>query len=150
MTALLTEHGLLSLFLLSFCASTLLPLGSEWLLVALLLQQADPYATVAVASLGNSLGAVTSYLIGYGGSRWLSEKLLRIDPRRQRRAQEWFARYGRFSLLFSWLPLVGDPLCLAAGTLRHHFGSFFLLVAAGKSARYTVVAVLTLSGRALF
>ena len=149
MPALLTEHGLLSLFLLSVCASTLLPLGSEWLLVALLLDGIDPVATVLLASLGNSLGAVTSYLIGYGGSRWLSEKLLRVTPEQQRKAHNWFDRYGRWSLLLSWLPLIGDPLCLVAGSLRHRFVSFILLVGVGKTARYAVLAALTLAGRNL-
>ncbi len=146
MPELLTEHGLLSLFLLSFCASTLIPLGSEWLLVALLLGGSNPLLTVVVASAGNSLGAITSYLIGIGGSRWLIEKILRINQQQQLRAQNWFNRYGSWALLFSWLPLVGDPLCLVAGTLRHSFGRFILLVAIGKTTRYSLVAILTLTG----
>lgn len=149
MPELLTEHGLLSLFLLSFCASTLIPLGSEWLLITLLLSGSQPLAVVAVASLGNSLGAVTSYLIGLGGSRWLIEKFLRIDEQQQQRAQNWFSRYGSWALLFSWLPIVGDPLCLVAGILRHRFATFILLVATGKIARYTIVAALTLTGQTL-
>ncbi len=150
MPDILTEHGLLSLFLLSLCASTLLPLGSEWLLVALVLQKVDPLAAVAVASFGNSLGAVSSYLIGRLGSRWLSEKLLRIDADRHRRARAWFSRYGRWSLLLSWVPLVGDPLCLVAGSLKHRFGEFILLVGVGKTARYAAVTGLTLAGRSLY
>ncbi len=149
MPELLTEHGLLSLFLLSLCASTLIPLGSEWLLVTLLLGGSDPLTAVAVASLGNSLGAVTSYLIGLGGSRWLIEKLLRINPQQQQRAQGWFTRYGSWALLFSWLPIIGDPLCLVAGILRHRFGKFILLVGIGKTARYSIVAALTLTGSGL-
>lgn len=149
MPEILTQHGLLSLFLLSFCASTLLPLGSEWLLVALLLEGHFPLTTVLIASLGNSLGAVTSYLIGRGGSRWLIEKLLRIDNRAQQKAKRWFKIYGHWALLFSWLPLVGDPLCLVAGSLKHRFDSFILLVTLGKTARYSLVAFLTLTGRQL-
>lgn len=146
MPELFTEYGLLSLFLLSLCASTLIPLGSEWLLVTLLLGGSDPLAAVAVASLGNSLGAITSYLIGVGGSRWLIEKLLRINQQQQQRAQNWFSHYGSWALLFSWLPLVGDPLCLVAGMLRHKFGRFILLVGIGKTARYSLVAALTMTG----
>ncbi len=149
MPEILTQHGLLSLFLLSLCASTLIPLGSEWLLVTLLLGGSDPLSAVGVASLGNSLGAVTSYLIGLGGSRWLIEKLLRIGLQQQQRAQNWFAHYGSWALLFSWLPIVGDPLCLVAGMLRHRFGNFILLVAIGKTARYTLVATLALTGQTL-
>ena len=149
MPELLTDHGLLSLFLLSLCASTLIPLGSEWLLVTLLLGGQDPLITVAIASLGNSLGAVTSYLIGLRGSRWLIENLLRINPQQQQRAKNWFERYGSWALLFSWLPIVGDPLCLVAGILRHRFGKFILLVGIGKTARYSLVALLTLTGNSL-
>jgi membrane protein YqaA with SNARE-associated domain len=149
MPDILTQHGLLSLFLLSFCASTLLPLGSEWLLVILLLDGGEPLTAIAVASLGNSLGAVTSYLIGLSSGRWLRQNLLRINQKQQQRAGAWFARYGSWALLFSWLPLVGDPLCLVAGMLRHKFLGFILLVAAGKTARYALVATLTLTGHAL-
>jgi len=149
MPELLTEHGLLSLFLLSLCASTLIPLGSEWLLVTLLIGGNEPLPAVAVASLGNSLGAITSYLIGIGGSHWLIEKLLRINSQQQQRAQNWFSRYGGWALLFSWLPIIGDPLCLVAGMLRHRFFNFITLVAVGKTARYSIVAVLTLTGQSL-
>lgn len=149
MLEILTDHGLLALFLLSFCAATLLPLGSEWLLVTLLLRGSDPVTTVTIASLGNSLGAVTSYLIGLGGSFWLMDKLLRINPQQQQRAHRWFSRYGSWSLFFSWLPIVGDPLCLVAGILRYRFGKFILLVGVGKTARYSLVAALTLTGGSL-
>ncbi|MCK4503521.1 MAG: DedA family protein, partial [Desulfuromonadales bacterium] len=67
MLEFLTEYGLVSLFLVSFCASTLLPLGSEWLLIAVLLQGVNPAAAVGIATLGNSLGSATNYLIGYYG-----------------------------------------------------------------------------------
>ena len=144
MPELLTSYGLLSLFLLSFCASTLLPLGSEWLLVALLLDGSNPVNVVLVATLGNSLGAATSYLIGRWGSGWLIEKLLRIDQSRQQRAEAWFRRYGSWALLLSWLPVVGDPLCLVSGMLKTHPLRFGLLVSCGKGLRYLTVALLTL------
>lgn len=146
MPELLTEYGLLSLFLLSFCASTLLPLGSEWLLVALLLNGDSPTVTVAVATLGNSLGALTSYLIGRIGSDWLISRLLRIDKYRQQQAEHWFNRYGSWALLFSWLPLLGDPLCLVSGSLKTPLLRFSILVTSGKFLRYSGVAVVTLQG----
>lgn len=148
MPELLTEYGLLSLFLLSFCASTLLPLGSEWLLVALLLDGAAPVSVVLVATLGNSLGALTSYLIGRFGVDWLNEKLLRIDRDKQARAEYWFNRYGSWALLMSWLPVVGDPLCLVSGFLKTPLLRFGLLVTTGKGLRYIAVAFLTLQGMA--
>jgi len=140
------NYGLWSLFFISFCASTLLPLGSEWLLIALLLQGINPVATVAVATLGNSLGAGTNYLIGFYGGDWLIEKVLRIDENRQRQAVRWFNRYGSWALLLAWLPIIGDPLCLVAGILRTPLLRFSLLVTTGKGLRYTVLTILTLSG----
>lgn len=150
MPELLTEYGLVSLFLLSFCASTLLPLGSEWLLVGLLLDGFEPGNTVLVATLGNSLGALTNYLIGRWGSDWLMTKLLRINQSQQQRAEVWFNHYGSWALLFSWLPIVGDPLCLVSGSLKTPLLRFVLLVTSGKGLRYTTVALLTLQGAKAF
>lgn len=146
MPDLLTSYGYPSLFVLSFLASTLLPLGSEWLLAAMLLQRHDPVAVVVVATIGNYLGACTSYWIGVWGGSLLAEKLLRIDAAARERAERFFGRYGSWSLLLSWLPVVGDPLCLAGGLLRIPYLRFSLLVAAGKGARYATVAWLTLKG----
>ena len=141
----LNQPGYTSLFLMSFLASTLLPLGSEWLLVMMLAGGYDPVSTVAVATVGNYLGAVVTYLIGIAGGRWLIEKILRISPQQQERAQQYYQRYGVYSLLFSWLPIIGDPLCLAGGMLRVNFVLFSLLVALGKLARYVITAAITLS-----
>lgn len=149
MSEFLVDYGLWSLFFISFCASTLLPLGSEWLLVALLLQGSNPLASVAVATLGNSLGSATNYLIGYFGGDWLTEKVLRIDEKRQQQATNWFNRYGSWSLLLAWLPVFGDPLCLIAGTLKTPLLRFSLLVTTGKGLRYTFLAILTLRGAAI-
>jgi len=143
---LLTAGGYPSLFLLSFLASTLLPLGSEWLLAAMLLQRHDPLTAVLVATTGNYLGACTSYWIGIFGGSLLAEKVLRIDASARARAERFFGRYGSWSLLLSWLPVVGDPLCLAGGLLRIPYLRFSLLVATGKLARYATVAWLTLKG----
>jgi membrane protein YqaA with SNARE-associated domain len=140
----LNQPGYPALFFMSFLASTLLPLGSEWLLVMMLAGGYDPVATVAVATFGNYLGAVVTYLIGLGGGIWLVEKVLKVSPPQQERARSYYHRFGRYSLLFSWLPFIGDPLCLVGGMLRINFGLFSLLVATGKCARYIVTAALTL------
>jgi membrane protein YqaA with SNARE-associated domain len=140
----LNQPGYVTLFCLSFLASTLIPLGSEWLLVMMLAGGYDPLSSVAVATLGNYLGAVVTYLIGLWGGRWLIERVLRVSPDQQQRAHDYYRRYGCFSLLFSWLPVIGDPLCLAGGMLRINFGLFSLLVASGKLVRYAAVAFLTM------
>ncbi len=141
----LNQPGYLSLFLLSFLASTLLPLGSEWLLVMMLVGGYDPLLSVGTATVGNYLGAVVSYLIGIGGGSWLIEKVMRVSPQQQERARQYYGRYGSYSLLFSWLPIVGDPLCLVGGMLKVNFGLFTLLVASGKLARYIVTALITIA-----
>lgn len=150
MTDWLLAHGHPALFVLSFLASTLLPVGSEPLLVALLLQGADPWVTVGVATAGNTLGACTTYAVGLLGSPFLVRRVLRLDEAAQRKAEALYARLGSWSLLLSWVPVVGDPLCLAGGLFRVHFGRFALLVAAGKLARYAAVALLVPAGGSLF
>ena len=142
----LAAYGLPALFLLSFLASTMLPLGSEWLLVAMVLQRHDPLLTVLVATAGNYLGACTSYFIGIYGGDFLVKKILRIGVADQVRAERFFAKYGSWALFFSWLPVIGDPLCLAGGVLKIPFSRFSLLVASGKGLRYSAVAWLTLKG----
>jgi len=139
----LLQHGLPALFLLSFAASTLLPLGSEWLLVAMLASGNEPLACLLVATLGNTLGGLTNYLIGLFGGDWLCHGLLHISTRQQQRAARWYQRFGVWSLLFSWLPVIGDPLCLLAGIYRLPLPWFILLVATGKGARYLALAGLT-------
>ena len=142
----LTAYGLPALFALSFLASTMLPLGSEWLLVALVLQRHEPLLAVMTATVGNYLGACTSYAIGIYGGDFLIKKLLRIGDAEQVRAQRFFAKYGSWALFFSWLPIIGDPLCLAGGVLKIPFSRFSILVASGKGLRYSAVAWLTLKG----
>jgi membrane protein YqaA with SNARE-associated domain len=140
----LNQPGFVTLFVVSFLASTLLPLGSEWLLVMMLASGYEPLAAVAVASAGNYLGAVTTYLIGMYGGAWLVINVLRVSPEQQVRARDHYRRYGVYSLFFSWLPIVGDPLCMVGGVLRINFWLFTLLVASGKFVRYAVTAWLTL------
>jgi membrane protein YqaA with SNARE-associated domain len=146
MEEFLVTHGLPALFLLSFLASTLIPLGSEWFLAVLLLKGFDPLLTVAVATLGNTLGALTTYAIGLWGGPLLTRRLLRIDDAARQRAERFYARFGSWSLLLSWLPVIGDPLCLAGGLLRVDLRRFLLLVTLGKLARYVAVAATVLAG----
>jgi membrane protein YqaA with SNARE-associated domain len=144
--SLFAAPGYPALFILSFLAATVLPLGSEWFLIGMILKQYDPAATVAVASVGNLLGACTTWALGLYGGPFLIRRVLRINAAAQATAERIYRRYGVWSLLFSWLPFIGDPLCLAAGVFRVDLGRFVALVFAGKLARYTAVAWLTLAG----
>jgi membrane protein YqaA with SNARE-associated domain len=143
----LSNNGYPALFLLSFLASTLLPLGSEWLLVALLLKGFAPWPTIAVASIGNFLGACTSYMLGIYGSRFIEENIFRMNQSDKQRAEKMFKKFGSWSLLFTWVPIVGDPLCLVAGVMRIAFTRFSILVMTGKFLRYAVLAWATLEGK---
>ncbi len=143
MESFLIDHGLLSLFLLSLLAATLLPMGSEWLLVTLILQGFSVTQVVVVATLGNVLGAFVTYGIGIWGSGLLMEKILRVDEKQSARAMALYQRYGTASLLFAWLPIIGDPLCLVAGILRLQPLLFLVLVSIGKFGRYAFIAMLT-------
>ena len=143
MDALIQNHALTALFLLSFLASTLVPLGSEWLLVALLVKGFPAQALVLTATLGNTLGACTTYAVGVWGSTLLIDRVLRLDRSRVEQAMRLYGRYGVWSLLLSWLPVIGDPLCLAAGLMRLAFPRFAGLVLLGKFARYAILAVIT-------
>ncbi|MEJ2471359.1 MAG: DedA family protein [Desulfuromonadales bacterium] len=140
MTSWLPEHGYPALFLLSFLAATLLPLGSEWLLAVMIAHGFAPVGVVWIATCGNTLGALTTYAIGLWGGPLLIGRLLRITPSDQLRAEKYFNRYGSWVLFFSWVPVLGDPLCLVGGLLRTGLVRFLLLVACGKLLRYLVVA----------
>jgi membrane protein YqaA with SNARE-associated domain len=125
-------------------ASTVVPIGSEWLLISMAMKGFDPVLIVSTATAGNTLGACTTYGVGIYGSTWMIQKLFRMDERAQKRAEKFYARYGIWSLLFSWLPIIGDPICFAGGLLRVHFGLFVLLVLAGKLFRYALLTILVL------
>jgi membrane protein YqaA with SNARE-associated domain len=139
-TSWLPEHGYPALFLLSFLAATLLPLGSEWLLAVMIAHGFAPVGVVWIATCGNTLGALTTYAIGLWGGPLLIGRLLRITPSDQLRAEKYFNRYGSWVLFFSWVPVLGDPLCLVGGLLRTGLVRFLVLVACGKLLRYLVVA----------
>lgn len=144
MDVLLSDYSYSALFLVSFLASTILPLGSEWLLVTVILHGNDPVCSVAVATAGNYAGACTTYWIGLCGSSFLMTRVLRIDENARKRAELLYGKYGSWSLFLSWVPVVGDPLCLIGGLLHVGFVRFSLLVFSGKLGRYAVIAALTL------
>jgi membrane protein YqaA with SNARE-associated domain len=89
---------------------------------------------------------LTTYAIGIWGGPFLVQRILRISQESQKRAEHYFARYGSWALFFSWLPILGDPLCLAGGVLRIRFWRFILLVTTGKYIRYLIVAKLVADG----
>lgn len=142
MTEYLLQYGLYGLFVLSFLAATVFPIASEAGLAALLLAGMDPVACVLTATTGNTLGSVTTWGIGKWSGESFLARLLRLSPKERERARKIFARYGPWSLLLAWMPIIGDPLCLVAGLMDLPLIKFLPPVALGKVARYTALAVL--------
>ena len=136
------ELGYTGLFVAALLAATVLPLSSEVVLSALLLAGLSPASLVAVATTGNVLGALVNYALGYWASYTVVKKWLRISDADFCRTRQRFERYGLFSLLFAWVPFVGDPLTLIAGVLRISLIWFLVLVTIGKCLRYMVVVEL--------
>lgn len=132
------------LFLSSFVSATLLPLQSETAVVALLLTKHSPWLVVAVASVGNVLGAVLNWLIGRGIEQLRDRKWFPLSTTSLERSRAWYLRYGKWSLLLSWAPVIGDPITVAAGILREPLPMFLLLVTLAKVGRYVVLAALSL------
>ncbi|MEQ9726336.1 YqaA family protein [Pseudomonas sp. WHRI 8822A] len=138
-------YAYLGLFTAAFGAATLLPLQSEALLVALLLGGGQAAGMlVLVASLGNVLGSLVNWWLGRYLERFRDRRWFPVSDRRLLQAQHWYGRYGRWSLLLSWLPVIGDPLTLVAGIMREPLWRFMLIVTLAKTLRYTVLAAATL------
>ncbi|HCS13144.1 MAG: hypothetical protein COS82_00060 [Zetaproteobacteria bacterium CG06_land_8_20_14_3_00_59_53] len=128
------------LFFSALISATLFPGGSEALLLYRLNEGGAALSLVLIATAGNVLGSLITYAMGRLGNEALHRRWVRISEESVNRAESWFARFGRPALLFAWLPIVGDPLCLVAGLLRCNIGLFLLLVSIGKLARYTLLA----------
>ncbi|MFN2383240.1 MAG: YqaA family protein [Gemmatimonadota bacterium] len=136
MTAVLLAYG--GLFLWSFLASTVVPLGGDLPVVAIVRAERQVIAPVLVATLGNYLGACTTYWLGGRAAAALNEKHIALA--RDSRSARLLERYGQPVLLLSWLPIIGDALVALAGGLGIPFGRFSLYVIVGKVLRYSAVA----------
>ena len=129
-----------SLFFSALIAATVFPAQSEMVLVYLVQQAAHPvWALVVVASIGNVLGSVINYALGYSVHRFKDRRWFPASPKQMDRAQAFYAKWGRYSLLASWVPIIGDPITVVAGVLRDRFLVFLILVAIAKSGRYVVL-----------
>ncbi|MBA4790787.1 MAG: DedA family protein [Rhizobiales bacterium] len=142
MTSLAAYGGL---FLAALAAATILPLQSEAVLVGLLLADHSPWLLIVVASLGNVLGSVINWVLGRGIERFRHRRWFPMGDTALERAQRWYQRYGRWSLLASWMPVIGDPLTLVAGIMREPLPVFLALVTVAKVGRYVALAAITLS-----
>jgi membrane protein YqaA with SNARE-associated domain len=134
-----------TLFAAAFLSATVLPFGSEAVLFGLLVaERSSAWLLIAVASIGNVLGSLANWALGrclvrFEDRRWFPVKREQIE-----KAEGWYRRYGRWTLLLSWAPVIGDPLTMVAGILREPLPVFILLVGLAKTARYLAVGALGL------
>lgn len=141
----LAEYGIWGLFVASFLAATILPLASEIVLVAVVAARADPWTALWVASVGNTLGGMTSYFLGYFFDirkvcRWFGVKRERLD-----RMYPYAHRYGFFLGFLGFMPAIGDVVMIALGSLRTWWFGTLVVSAAGKTLRYYMVIFVQLA-----
>ncbi|MDA7750077.1 DedA family protein [Candidatus Pelagibacter sp.] len=130
----------LSLFAISFLAATILPFSSELTLAGLITtSNYDNLFLLIVASLGNVLGSVVNWALGFYSRNLTKKKWFPFKDKQIENSSKWFSKFGKWSLLFAWVPIIGDPLTLVAGLLRVRFLDFIILVAFGKASRYLIV-----------
>ena len=130
----------LSLFFISFLAATVLPFSSELTLAGLIsTSNYDNLLLLVVASFGNVLGSVFNWSLGFYSRNLSTKKWFPFKETQIERSSKWFSKFGKWSLLFAWAPIVGDPLTFVAGLLRVRFLDFIILVAIGKVSRYLII-----------
>ena len=123
------------LFSTAFISATLFPLGSEALLIYDISQGHNIYLLLLFATLGNSLGSVVNYFLGLKGEEYLINKKL-LNEKYIIKAKTYFDKYGAWSILLSWLPIIGDSITFVAGVLKYDFKNFLILVVVAKFSRY--------------
>jgi membrane protein YqaA with SNARE-associated domain len=129
------------LFWAAFLSATILPGSSEAVLAGLIAFGGQPlWLLVAVATVANTLGSVINWLLGLYVERFRGHPRFPVKPADFERYADWYRRWGRWSLLASWVPVIGDPLTVMAGVMRTPLWQFLLLTGAGKLARYLVIA----------
>ncbi|WP_457092478.1 YqaA family protein [Microvirga sp. P5_D2] len=139
----LVEYG--GLFAAAFLSATIFPFQSEAVLFGMLV--ADHYSwwvLIAVASLGNILGSIVNWFLGRFFARFERRRWFPVSRAQVEKAEGWYRRYGRWTLLLSWTPIIGDPLTVVAGVMREPLRVFIPLVALAKTGRYLAVGALSL------
>ena len=131
------------LFLISFLAATILPFSSEVVLTTMYLSNSfETYFLLIFASIGNIMGSITNWYLGKKITLFQNRKWFPVSPDQLERSRKYFQKYGLWSLLLAWVPIIGDPLTLLAGVLKVRFSIFFLLVSISKISRYVFLLYL--------
>ena len=135
-----------SLFLSSFLAATLIPAQSEAILsFQLASNKEDLIYLILLATSGNVLGALVNWYLGKFLIHYKEKKWFPIKADKLAKGEKYYKKYGRVSLLLSWMPIIGDPITLVAGILKEPIWSFLILVTIAKGLRYIFVVVVTLN-----
>ena len=135
--------GYLSLFTISFLAATILPFSSELILASMLsIENYNRILLIVFSSLGNILGSVFNWVLGFFFIKLQNKKWFPFKEKQILKSSLWFEKYGKWSLLFAWVPIIGDPLTFVAGTMKTKFLTFIILVSVGKIARYLFISLL--------
>ena len=130
----------ISLFLISLLAATILPFSSEVTLATLIASSNyNNLSLLIFASLGNILGSVVNWVLGFYSRNLATKRWFPFKDKQIKKSSSWFNRFGKWSLLFAWVPIIGDPLTLVGGLLRVKFIEFLILVTIGKVSRYIVI-----------
>lgn len=125
------------LLIISFLAATILPLSSELVLSTMLLTDSfDKYLLLVVASFGNIFGSSVNWYLGKKILIFKDRKWFPVNEKQIAKSEMYFKKYGIWSLLLAWVPIIGDPLTVIAGILRVNFFTFLLLVSISKTSRY--------------
>ncbi|MCR3884868.1 MAG: DedA family protein [Methanothrix sp.] len=139
---LVFQSGYLGLFIISFLAATLVPLGSEIFVTIMVVSGYNAWFIFAVATTGNVLGAATNYYVGKLGTSFLLSNYIEIDFEKRHKAEKVYQQWGSPILFFAWTPVVGDLLTLVAGGFKLNIYIFIFWVTLGKAFRYFVVITL--------
>ena len=130
----------MKLFIISLLAATILPLSSEIVLTTMLLTNLfEKNILLFVASSGNILGSIINWYLGKKITIFQDRKWFPVSPEQLNKSQKYFQKYGLWSLLLAWVPVIGDPLTLLAGVLKVRFSIFFILVSISKISRYVFI-----------
>ncbi len=135
------QSGYLGLFIVSFLAATLIPLGSEIFVITMLVMGYSPFYIFVIATMGNTLGSIVNYYVGQCGAKIILSRYIEVSPEKRQKIETTFQKWGSPILFFAWVPIVGDSLTVVAGSLNLNKYIFICWVVLGKAFRYIIMII---------
>jgi len=136
---LVFQSGYLGLFIVSFLAATIVPLGSEIFVVTMAISGYNLWVIFATATTGNTLGSIVNYYVGKYGSSFILSRYIKIDSKKLKNVEIMYQKWGAPFLFFAWIPVIGDPLTIVAGAFNLNLYIFIFWVILGKAFRYFLI-----------